>query len=460
VRGITGTPIISAQGLDNNGDADIRILSTGTTGSSRFFFSDTAGSLGSIIYRHSNDSLAFSTNSSEAIRIDSSQRVGIGTTSPGQALDVSGSINLTGNQVFSTTTTPLIVANAAGSVLRFGTAGSERARIDSIGRLLVGNTTARANFFNSTYTGKSQVEGTGSTTDRGLIAIVNNSTSDDNAILILAKSSGSTIGSNTLVPSGHTVGTVSFQGNDGSEFVSTASIDAILENTPAANDMPGRLVFSTTPELGTSPTERVRITSLGYFKASNDSSYNAPNSAFHEFRSNENVFRTLMAQNTNNTSGSGTYNSLLGSNCDNTASYHFVGNSGAADRIYIYGNGNLVNTNNSYGPLSDVKLKENIVDANSQWDDLKALRVVNFNFKEETGYQTHKQIGFIAQEVEQVSPGLVYDTPDRDEDGNDLGTTTKVLQTSVLYTKAVKALQEAMERIETLEAKVAALEAQ
>jgi hypothetical protein len=79
------------------------------------------------------------------------------------------------------------------------------------------------------------------------------------------------------------------------------------------------------------------------------------------------------------------------------------------------------------------------------------LRVVNFNFKPETGYETHRQLGFIAQEVEQVSPGLVYDTTDRDEDGNDLGTTTKVLQTSVLYTKAVKALQEAMERIETLE---------
>jgi hypothetical protein len=37
-------------------------------------------------------------------------------------------------------------------------------------------------------------------------------------------------------------------------------------------------------------------------------------------------------------------------------------------------NGNAQNTNNSYGAISDIKLKENIVDANSQWDDLKALR--------------------------------------------------------------------------------------
>ena len=123
--------------------------------------------------------------------------------------------------------------------------------------------------------------------------------------------------------------------------------------------------------------------------------------------------------------------------------------------MYVYSNGNLVNTNNSYGAISDIKLKENIVDANSQWDDLKALQVRNYNFKEG---QTHTQIGLVAQEAELVSPGLVSESPDRDEDGNDLGTTTKSVNYSVLYMKAVKALQEAMERIEVLEAKVNALE--
>jgi hypothetical protein len=126
----------------------------------------------------------------------------------------------------------------------------------------------------------------------------------------------------------------------------------------------------------------------------------------------------------------------------------------------IYTNGNIQNSNNSYSQLSDVKLKENIVDANSQWDDLKAIQIRNWNFKAETGYETHTQIGVVAQEIETVSPGLVYDTPDRDDEGNDLGTVTKSVNYSVLYVKAVKALQEAMDRIETLEAKVAALEAQ
>ena len=122
--------------------------------------------------------------------------------------------------------------------------------------------------------------------------------------------------------------------------------------------------------------------------------------------------------------------------------------------------GDVENTNNSYTAISDVKLKENIVDANSQWNDLKALRVRNYNFKEETNYSTHTQIGLVAQEVETVSPGLVSESPDTDDKGNDLGTTTKAVNYSVLYMKAVKALQEAMERIETLETKVAALEAE
>jgi hypothetical protein len=118
----------------------------------------------------------------------------------------------------------------------------------------------------------------------------------------------------------------------------------------------------------------------------------------------------------------------------------------------VYTNGNVVNTNGSYTTLSDVRLKENIVDAGSQWDDLKAIRIRNWNFKEETGHETHRQIGPIAQELEQVCPGLVFDTPDRDADGNKTGEVTKGVNQSVLYMKAVKALQEAMERIEQLEA--------
>jgi len=129
-------------------------------------------------------------------------------------------------------------------------------------------------------------------------------------------------------------------------------------------------------------------------------------------------------------------------------------------RMTIEGDGDVKNMNNSYGSTSDSKLKENIVDASSQWDDIKAIKVRNWNFKSSTGMPTHKQIGVVAQEIETISAGLVSESIDRDPDTNeDLGTKTKAVKYSILYMKAIKALQEAMAKIETLETKVAALEA-
>ena len=131
----------------------------------------------------------------------------------------------------------------------------------------------------------------------------------------------------------------------------------------------------------------------------------------------------------------------------------------------VFTNGDVENTNGDFGNISDIKLKENIVDATSQWDDIKAVKFRKFNFKAETGHQTHTQLGVIAQELELTSPGLVRDVVDKDSDGNDLGTTTKSVKSSILTMKALVALQEAMKRIETLEAqntdllsRVAALE--
>ena len=129
-------------------------------------------------------------------------------------------------------------------------------------------------------------------------------------------------------------------------------------------------------------------------------------------------------------------------------------------KMRVLQNGNLQNANNSYGSTSDVKLKENIVDANSQWDDIKSLRVRNFNFKDDP--DKVKMLGVVAQEAEAVSAGLVESDNDIEVDettgeGKVVGT-TKFVKYSILYMKAVKCLQEAQARIETLEAKVAALE--
>jgi len=146
----------------------------------------------------------------------------------------------------------------------YTTTGSvnERARIDSSGRLLVGTSTARANFYNSTTSPRLQVEGTDTNSSSiGLISSANGVF--DGANLLFAKSRGTTVGSNTIVQSGDSLGFVGFQGSDGSEFVDAANIGVYVDGTPGANDMPGRLVFSTTADGASSPTEAMRITQSG-----------------------------------------------------------------------------------------------------------------------------------------------------------------------------------------------------
>jgi hypothetical protein len=136
----------------------------------------------------------------------------------------------------------------------------------------------------------------------------------------------------------------------------------------------------------------------------------------------------------------------------------YIDSGGTRRMGVVAGSGNLQNANNSYGSTSDQKLKENITDASSQWDDIKALRVRKYSMKADA-LNAPNQLGVIAQELETSGmSGLVYETPDKDSNNNDLGTTTKSVKYSILYMKAVKALQEAMDRIETLEAKVTALE--
>ncbi len=163
---------------------------------------------------------------------------------------------------------------------------------------------------------------------------------------------------------------------------------------------------------------------------------------------------------TNITSASHVMSTITDAAAGGSSVYNFRGHhSGGTISFNVWSNGNVQNTNNSYGSISDIKLKENIVDANSQWSDIKALKIRNYNFKAETKHETHTQIGVVAQELETICPKLVTEITDTDSEGNDLGTTTKSVNYSVLYMKAIKALQEAITKIETLETKVAALEA-
>ena len=138
-----------------------------------------------------------------------------------------------------------------------------------------------------------------------------------------------------------------------------------------------------------------------------------------------------------------------------------VGGTGATN-FRIDCDGDVRNTNNSYGALSDARLKEDVVEAASQWEDVKALSLKNYNLitaevaedkalavADQQGLKGPRHLGVIAQDLEQISPGLV----EIGEDGY------RSVNYSLLYLKAVGALQEALGRIEDLEQRVTALEA-
>jgi hypothetical protein len=153
--------------------------------------------------------------------------------------------------------------STAGGPITFSSAG-ERARIDSSGRLLVGTSSARANLNNVGQTARFQLEGTSNDTNK--LLIVSNFSSATNAVgagLYLARAGSTAVGSNVVVAAGNQLGEVVFSGSDGTDFVQAALIKAEVDGTPGANDMPGRIVFSTTADGASSPTERMRIDSAG-----------------------------------------------------------------------------------------------------------------------------------------------------------------------------------------------------
>jgi hypothetical protein len=211
---------------------------------------------------------------------------------------------------------------------------------------------------------------------------------------------------------------------------------------------------------GTNNTERARITSGGYFKASNSGAYFNASGEYHEFRSNSGNNLVTYLTHTSATQPYGTAIAFTAATPNNTTNYFLSCDDTTNTKLAIWSSGTVNNRTGTYAAFSDIKLKQDIVDASSQWDDIKALRFRKYRFKDDPNGSL--QLGLISQEAELVSPGLVFETPDTsiDEEGNrvETGEVTKSIKYSILYMKAVKALQEAMTRIEQLEAKVAALE--
>jgi hypothetical protein len=149
-------------------------------------------------------------------------------------------------------------------------------------------------------------------------------------------------------------------------------------------------------------------------------------------------------------SGLNTFYSSLGNGVNsvaNTNCFHLQAVSQGSAIYYLYGNGTTSFT-------SDARLKKNIETArNGYLDDLMKLRLVKYQWKSNED-SSPKELGLLAQEVEEVFAGLVQDANVEID-----GITPKVLKASVLPFMLLKAIQELKATVDAQAARIAALEA-
>ena len=267
-------------------------------------------------------------------------------------------------------------------------------------------------------------------------------------------------------------------GRVGMNFLSPAGNKQDIAFSDADADAIGGIVYdhsNNTMGIATNNSERIRIGSDGDIGIDNTS----PICRFHAKRSNNGTM--IYGENTTS-SGVDAAQFIIQCN-DNDGGYDLIhAKRSSTVKFLVEHDGDCQNANNSYGSTSDERIKQDITDANSQWDDIKALKVKNFKLKSDVA--SGNKIGVIAQDLEtdgmsglvkehrpsakdiEVNSdfGTLYEDGDvlpKNKRVGDVKTETsnvKTVKYSVLYMKAIKALQEAQTRIETLETKVKTLE--
>jgi hypothetical protein len=456
--------------------AALHVVTSGA-GQIRYFDGTVTGAFGSFgsgneVFLGSGKALAFTTNgitSSETrMTIDTTGRVGIGTTTVDDLLhikqDVSGgATRLQVHNGFgaSNTTTEVLFncgsarANIAGLIagsnensglaLTFGVSASattptERMRLDQSGRLLVGtSSTATAGTADSALV---QVKGaTGGALD-GRFALLRNEAA-------------------TTIGSGENIGIITFGDSSGNEF---ARVTCTADADAGSGDYPGRLVFSSTPSGSATPVERMRIQSDGNISIGSGASTSYRCSLTVASGADRDIFLGGISGASN-----GFQVNWLHATTALSVKFNSITTTASAANAFL----DSADGNRIYRSTSSLRYKKDIEDI----DQLKAdavldLRPVWYRSKAADDRSDWSWYGLIAEEVAAVEPRLVHWTYlDEDYEVEEVnGSIKKTLKPDaelvpdgVQYDRLTVLLLDVVkrqnERIETLEAKVAALEA-
>ena len=416
-------PLVQASDTTNKRVSLASLLASVPLGSAATPSIAFTGDLNTGIYSPTADTLAFVEGGSEVMRITSAGLVGIGTSTPGAKLEVNGDILSVGRGTSFGYKLPdcRIFNPSSGGIFAIDDYTNTRFFINSSGNVGIG----------STSPGGTLDVVAGNTINYAIIANNGYSSGDQNFLQFKA---GSTVLGDFNRPNG----------TDDIEF--NAGFGAIAFGTGTAG----------------TPSERARIDSSGRLLVG--TSTLLPSVGTSLIQASSSVADYVIACRNTNATPYGQY-IVYDSSPNNTGSQFFVCTDSTTTRFTVRSNGGITNYQANDVNLSDRNAKKDITPAENTWDCIKEWEIVNYHYKDQPD-DADFNFGVIAQQIVEICPEVVtIFEPAKDatlavldEEGNEVDPAQEAqpeklgVKEQQMYWMAIKALQEAQVRIESLEA--------